>query len=59
MIDYHTNKKYQYSESKSKYALIHKFKDIKQKLIRYHVEQLVGNPSYAKHTSPLHELLKI
>ena len=42
---------------KKKYALINQFKDFKESLIIYHLQQLRDNPSLSNTVPPLHEML--
>ena len=58
MIDYHTNYNHPRVQILKKYMLINQFKYFKKSLITYHLQQLHDDPSIAKYTPPVHELLQ-
>ena len=56
MIKYHREYNQPGVQIKKKYALINQFKDFKESLIIYHLQQLGDNPSLSNGVPPLHEM---
>ena len=57
MIKCHSDYNYPRVQVKKKYALIRKFKDFKESLIQYYLQQIRDDPSIAKSMPALHEML--
>ena len=57
MIKCHTEYNHPRVQVKKKYALIQQFKDFKESLVQYYLQQIRDDPSVAKTMPPLHEIL--
>ena len=57
MIKCHTEYNHPRVEANKKYALIRQFKDFKESLVQYYLQQIRHDPSIAKTMPPLHEIL--
>ena len=57
MIKCHTEYNHPRVQVKKKYALIRQFKDFKESLVHYYLQQIRDDPSIAKTMPPLHEIL--
>ena len=57
MIKCHTEYNHPRVQVKKKYALIRQFKDFKESLVQYYLQQIRDDPSIAKTMPPLHEIL--
>ena len=57
MIKCHTEYNHPRVQVKKKYALIRQFKDFKESLVQYYLQQIRDDPSIAKTMPPLNEIL--
>ena len=57
IIKYHSNYNHPRVQVKKKYALIRQFKDFKESLVQYYLQQIRDDPSIAKTMPPLHEIV--
>ena len=57
MIKCHTEYNHPRVQVKKKYPLIRQFKDFKESLVQYYLQQIRDDPSIAKTMPPLHEIL--